>query len=252
MPIVRQKLTIKQVHEPKSFGTKGGQKVEFTCDDGKKWITWKKSLFPYIVAGATIDADTEIKDRKTEDATYTDRILHEIYVEGKAVAWQAKQTYRSDGDSPEKRSSIEAQQAAQFVTQLWIAGKVQDDSPEVKGLKAWLLARLNPEGPQKPAEPAKTKPPAKAGIEVATPGEITLAVPKEQVSSEQTKPKAKRDPMTIKNYTQLCKACHEDWGMQPKDVLDDLNVGSQSEITQTMPECYITIAAAREVPKEQE
>jgi len=257
MPIVRQKLTVEKAREPKSFGDRGGQKLEFTCSDGKKWVTFKKSLFQYIIDGAEIDADTETKERPHENGVYIDHIVQEIYIDGKAVGGQAKQRYQ-DGDSPEKRASIEAQQAADFTTQLWIADKLDADSEEVKGLRLWLLARLRPsvhvsakaETSKGTETSAVAKPPTKAAVPLAGSGEITLAVPKEGVP--EGKPKPKRDPVAIKNYTQLCKACHEDWGMQPNDVLSDLNVNSQSEITQTMPDCYIAIAAAREAPKEQE
>ena len=240
MPIVRQKLTVEKAQEPKSFGDRGGQKLEFTCSDGKKWITFKKSLFQYVIAGAEIDADTETKERPHENGVYIDRIIQEIYIDGKAVAGQTKQRYQ-DGDSPEKRASIEVQQAADFTTQLWIAGCLIGDSPEVIALRAWLLARLNPKEPQKPAEP----------------GEITLA-PSEKAPEKQAEPppkkstKPERDPMTIKNYTQLCKVCNEDFGLQPKDVLKELGVSAQSEITRTIPECYMQIAAVMEGPKEQE
>jgi len=252
MPTIRQKLTIQSVQEPKSFGTKGGQKVEFVCDT-KKWVTFRKALFPYILVGE-IDADTEIKEREVDGNTYVDRIVSQVYIDGKGVASQAQQTYRGDGDSPEKRASIEAQQAAEYTKDLWIAGKFLDDSPEVKALRTWVLARLTPQVSTK-AETSKgtetsavAKPPTKAAVPVAGAGEITLAVPKEGMP--EGKPKARRDPMILKNYTQLCKVCNEDFGLQPKDVLKELGVSAQSEITRTIPECYMQIAAVMEGPKE--
>lgn len=242
MPDVkRQKLTIKEAYEPKSFGTKGGQKVEFPCSDGKKWVTYKKSLFQYIIAGAEIDADTEIKEQPHENGIYKNYIVHDIYIDGKSVSPQSKPYQRND-DSPEKRASIETQQAADFTTRLWIADKLEQSSPEVTALRVWLLVHLNPKEPQKPAETPKTKPPSKgeSAVDPENHPEIILAVPKGQ----------ERDPLTIKTYTQLCKACNEDFGMQPNQVLKELNVNLQSEITQTMPDCYVAIAAVMEGPKE--
>jgi len=235
MPIVRQKLTVEKAQEPKSFGDRGGQKLEFTCSDGKKWTTFKKSLFQYVIAGGDIDADTETKERPHENGVYIDHIVQEIYIDGKPVGGQTKQRYQ-DGDSPEKRASIEAQQAADFTTQLWIADKLDADSEEVKGLRLRLLARLRP------------------SVHVSTKAETSKGTETSAVAKPPTeeKPKAKRDPVAIKNYTQLCKACHEDWDMQPNDVLKELGVSSQADIAQIPSECYIVIRAVMAGPEEQE
>jgi len=55
----------------------------------------------------------------------------------------------------------------------------------------------------------------------------------------------KRDPDTIKTLNELYKACNEDWGMQPKEVLAEIGVNSQSEISDTPAFCYRKIAAVR-------
>ncbi len=56
--------------------------------------------------------------------------------------------------------------------------------------------------------------------------------------------KPKRDPKTIRSIQDLYRACHEDWGLQPKDVLKELGYSSQSDIVDTA-DCYQQIAAAR-------
>jgi len=58
--------------------------------------------------------------------------------------------------------------------------------------------------------------------------------------------KPKRDTLLIVTINNLYKACHEDFGMQPEDVLKELNVSSQNDITDTPAECYQRIAAARQ------
>jgi len=61
----------------------------------------------------------------------------------------------------------------------------------------------------------------------------------------ETPPQPKRDPKTIRTIQDLYKACHEDWGMQPRDVLKELGLSSQSEIADTPANCYRQISAVR-------
>lgn len=56
---------------------------------------------------------------------------------------------------PAKTASIEAQQAAEFTKDLWIAGKLQDGEPEVQGLRLWIRTRLN--APQSNPRAPKTQ-----------------------------------------------------------------------------------------------
>jgi hypothetical protein len=62
--------------------------------------------------------------------------------------------------------------------------------------------------------------------------------------SQPTPPASKtpRDPETIKTINDLMKACHEDFNLQPKQVLSELNVNSQSEISTTPADCYRQVA----------
>jgi len=65
----------------------------------------------------------------------------------------------------------------------------------------------------------------------------------EVVEAEAKKPK--RDPETIKTIAELYRACHEDFKLQPKDVLKELGYSSQADVTDTPAECYSRIAAVR-------
>jgi len=65
----------------------------------------------------------------------------------------------------------------------------------------------------------------------------------EGVEAEVKKPK--RDPGTITTIVQLYHACHEDWGMQPKEVIKELGYSSQTDVSETPAECYRMIAAVR-------
>ncbi|MBA7598382.1 hypothetical protein ES703_05397 [subsurface metagenome] len=60
---------------------------------------------------------------------------------------------------------------------------------------------------------------------------------------EPTKPE--RDPSTIKTLNELYKACNEDFKIQPDQVVKELGVSSQTDISDTPEECYRKIAAVR-------
>ncbi|MBE3142228.1 MAG: hypothetical protein IMZ53_16785 [Thermoplasmata archaeon] len=56
----------------------------------------------------------------------------------------------------------------------------------------------------------------------------------------------KRDALSIKTLNEMVRACHEDFKMQPKEVLAELNVKSIQEIEMTPAECYVQIATVRQ------
>lgn len=55
----------------------------------------------------------------------------------------------------------------------------------------------------------------------------------------------KRDPSTLKDWTALYKACHEDWGMQPAEVIKELGYSSQSQVPMSLETVYRSIAAVK-------
>jgi len=54
-----------------------------------------------------------------------------------------------------------------------------------------------------------------------------------------------RDTETIKTVSDLFRACHEDWGLQPKQVLEELGVSSSSDIAELPSQCYKKLARLR-------
>jgi len=65
------------------------------------------------------------------------------------------------------------------------------------------------------------------------------------LEAEEARPALKRDPETIKSINELYRACNEDFGLQPRQVLAELGASSQNEISELPSECYRKIAAAR-------
>ena len=98
------------------------------------------------------------------------------------------------------------------------------------------------------AKPAKAQPAPVIDVtpepeeDLFPPDEVTAVTPE---PDESPPAKPRRDPETIRTINELYKACHEDWGMQPKDVLKELGVSSQSDLSDTPANCYRQIAAVR-------
>lgn len=77
-----------------------------------------------------------------------------------------------------------------------------------------------------------------------TPKPKTAAKKEETRASTPAPDRPARDPQSIKTINELMKACHEDFNLQPKQVLAELNVNSQSEISMKPAECYQQIASS--------
>jgi hypothetical protein len=58
--------------------------------------------------------------------------------------------------------------------------------------------------------------------------------------------KGARDPSTLKTNSEMVKACFADFGMQPADVLAELNVTRMTELTETPAQSYERIASVRQ------
>ena len=71
--------------------------------------------------------------------------------------------------------------------------------------------------------------------------------PPDEVTPEPAEalPQPKRDPETIRTINELYKSCHEDWDMQPDQVIKELGVSSQTDLSDTPANCYRQIAAVR-------
>lgn len=65
----------------------------------------------------------------------------------------------------------------------------------------------------------------------------------EQERTAEAKPA--RDPQTLTDITALFKACNEDFGMQPADVLKELGYSSQTDISEKPAEAYLKVRAVR-------
>jgi hypothetical protein len=96
---------------------------------------------------------------------------------------------------------------------------------------------------EKFGEGAKTKTKSKKEREEAT--ATNFSRPEGEEPSRAAAPtKPTRDPETVKDVNQLLKACHDDFGLQPKQVYAELNVSGPMEISD-LAEAYRKIASVR-------
>lgn len=79
----------------------------------------------------------------------------------------------------------------------------------------------------------------------AAPKAAPATEPEPEAKAEPEPQQLKRDPDTLKTINDLYKACNADFNLQPAQVLAELNVNSQTEISDTPAECYRRISAVR-------
>lgn len=134
--------------------------LEFTGEDRVSYETWSGPLGEHIKAGAEIVADVEFTENTKDGKTYFHNKVIQVYVDGRPV--KSKQGFSQD--SPEKIASIESQKRADLICQLWIAGKIRDESLLAVKLQAWLgnlspeiQSKITPEAPKAESPKIKAK-----------------------------------------------------------------------------------------------
>lgn len=224
----RSKLQITEVAaEPKSFGDKGGQVLNFkaniTGPEGNPYLgqtfgfgCFKKDLFETIKAaavGVTLDCDFETKPYQAQDGERLNFNINQIYVDGQPVS--VKKGYPGsygNADSPEKRKSIEDQYRAGRITELWIAGKLPDDDSLVTKLRTWLDELGSPVVEKKATPPTEKK---------AEPAKSTKTTESPSTESEDWAP--------LKDLGQLYTRAAK-FGISTRDVCESVGVGKGEDI----------------------
>ncbi len=120
----------------------------------------------------------------------------------------------------------------------WIEqGQTLEEAEDIINDFLEKTAKTKEEKPKaKRATPAKAQP-------VST--DMPDAAAEQAFTPPEPEAKPKRDPETIRTINELYKACHEDWGMQPNQVLKELGVSFQSDLSDTPANLYRQIAVVR-------
>ena len=153
----RKTITVIQIKDVVKVGDKGIEKLQFKArnEAGEEawYFTFRPTLFDAIhnSQNSPIEIDVDVTTREYEGNTYTDRKVSQVYINGEPVAQtKGRGNY---GKSPEDRAQIALQIAAKITAELWIAGKLTDDAPQVEGLCEWLLQQLKRQSGELPQEP---------------------------------------------------------------------------------------------------
>jgi len=113
-------------------------------------------------------------------------------------------------------------------------------------LKLSELQRLATKPPQALAMPkAEEEEPPEDLFPEEVLSEAEGIVTGDDTDSIRVQPRPNRDPETIRSLNELFRACHDDFKMQPRDVLNELGVSSQGDISDLPSECYRRIATVR-------
>ncbi len=176
---------------------------------------------------------THLKDMKTGA---------EAYGYGK---WSKKaQPYGMDkGNSQANMASIRSEsqaldrlRPAEMPTGFTVTDEQYIEGEVIEGKTKVIEVETEPEPPTATASSMPDKP---------QPDEVKGQVGSSQPTEKKQQEKPKRDPATLRTITDMYKACHSDFGLQPNEVMAELNVNSWKELTITPAEAYIQIAGSR-------
>ena len=140
---------IKVIEGVTKEGAKAGQKWKLIIligDDGSEYTTFDTKA-QEVGIGGVIELEPVVKGGKVNFTKFTIKKKGTPF--SPTVGGASTST---NGDSPEKRKSIEDQTRAERITELWIAGKILDDDSLVKKLRTWLEKLGSPVAQPKQAE----------------------------------------------------------------------------------------------------
>ena len=163
-------------------GARAGQKwqlVIITGDDGSEFTTFDIKA-KEVGIGGVIELEPVLKNGKVNFTKFT------VISKGTAVSQTSVGTYTNGADSPEKRKSIEDQNRAGHITNLWIAGKILDDDLLIPKLRGWLNQLGSPIPVQHPPAEKKTEDEKETSGTFKNVGEFLSAMSKKGLSRTQT------------------------------------------------------------------
>ena len=217
----RAKIKVLSVGEPKSFEG-GGTVLHFKAQEegvtnALTFETWVTELFETIKASVDKVIEVDVKEVPSKNGEFVNNRVGQVYINGQGVKQRGGGGYKGDGDSPEKRASIEAQTSAIIIKDLWVGDKIPDDDDLVYKLKAYLSRKID----QKVYTPPAPAP--KASVKQADKDSAELW---DGMQSE-SKDNGKR---SFENLGQFLTACLKELGLDRTAVLANLTITKTSEI----------------------
>ena len=197
--------------------------VKVVTDDGVEYITFAKEA-NQISPGVTIS----ISNLDESDKGKSFKKFEYVQGTAKAAPTPSESMTPDKWDEKDriKNASIEGQAAMHDLTHLTIAGIKLEDCPEllrdaIQSKLEGFIGEVNPIPQAEKEEAVKTEAPPK----------------------ELNEPANDRDLSTLKTLTDMQKAVHTDFGVQPADALKLLGGLKWADITDSPEECYLKIQA---------
>lgn len=226
------KVTPGSIGKPRAVGESGAQVTQFKAEDNKGnarvFETWSESLVEFIKEqaekGEPVSADITYSQKESQGQTYDHWKVIQCYRADGSPVKQRSFGGKSYGKSPEERKSIEDQNRSERITDLWIAGKIEDNDPLTIKLRAWL-SKLGEPLPARPASDSYQVSRPKPAEKKATPAQNK----------------------GFANAGQFLKACLDNLNMNKSDVLEALSISDVSELGD-LDEAYLKLTAMKEKP----
>ncbi len=207
----RIKIKVISVGTAKEVGDKGAKVTQFkgidqTTQEEIVFECWSSTLLEHITPEAVIEVDVVHTVNETSSGIYTHDKVTQVYVDGKPVKTKSNWGGRGgDNDSPEKRASIEGQNALTNTCNLIIAGKLIGDDLFFKLLSQktmdYLSEKLNGK-----VEPRQTTTPATQTASPTTPASPTPTTTPDRITKDQVSSLRRLEKEQGLDLQQLVKA----------------------------------------------
>jgi hypothetical protein len=225
-----QKIIIKEISFKTGTNDKGEWKLtQITGADGAKFASFDHHASE-LKAGDTIEAEIEIKGKNNNIKSFkvienTAPIATLKHVEDKMSPSQWAEKDRIE------RASIEAQTAFKGIIELaTYRADLKFNGPDkfsevLNRALDWAMEKLG-------GKPVTAPTPQKEAV-------------KQPDTVKTTEDKPARNPDSLKTITDMQKAIHTDFGLQPADILKELNLNNWKDMVITPAEAYKQIASVR-------
>ena len=172
--------------------------------------------------------------------------------------WLKQKEYKKAQESATPAGELPGNQARVRSIKRWVRENFPEAKAKMKAITAeWLARGKDIEGVQQIIEAeyhivTEIEPPkgddktgeSSPGGE-GKPGATALSSPKQETKPPEASAPPKRDPNTIKTFDDLYRACRDDFRLNEKEVLRELGVTSQEDLSQLPRELYLQILAVR-------
>lgn len=205
-----EKTKVKILEIGKSREYKPGKFIySFKGRDGNNDVyfqTFSKTIADSLKPELEVEIEYEKSTRAVGENTYTDRIVNQMWIDGKPVREDKKQ-FTSRGKSPEEILSIEQQVAVKLINEKILIDKA--DSEEIQAVKNYEKDKLKEYWPQKTTKPTPAQPQGQP------------AIPKEE---------SKPSLPSFKTPGEFVAYCQKEFEISATELFNELNVHKATEI----------------------